>query len=220
MFFASDNPELKHLSIADRESARGRELVVLVHGLSAKRLVMWPLARYLVRVGFQVNNWGYRSTTRSIDWHASKLTAILRDVEFRNDIERIHVVAHSMGCIVSRAAIEKGRPSRLGRIVMLAPPNHGSHAARIIAPAVNWFCPTMKELGDHPDSYVNSLPLPDRCEFGVIAASLDRVIRQTSTHLDGEADFTVVFSMHGVLPWHRKAQKQTVSFLESGRFVA
>lgn len=217
MFFA---PDLEDLRTPETDAARKRELVVLVHGLSAKRLVMWPVARRLRGAGYQVCNWGYRSTTRSIDWHATRLAADFRQADLRDDIDRIHIVAHSMGCIVSRAAIEKERPSKLGRMVLLAPPNHGSHVASVLAPVVDWFCPTMKEISDRPKSYVNSLPVLERIEFGVIAAGRDKVIRQSSTHLDGESDFTVVTSMHGVLPWHARTQKQTIEFLKSGRFLA
>jgi hypothetical protein len=35
------------------------DLVLLVHGFSAKRLVMWPLARRLRNEGFRVRQWSY-----------------------------------------------------------------------------------------------------------------------------------------------------------------
>ncbi len=193
------------------------QIVVLVHGLSAKRLVMWPVQRHFARAGYQTLNWSYRSTTRSTRFHASRLAARLQALD-RDPVDQIHIVAHSMGAIVVRVALQEYLPGKLGRVVMLAPPNRGSFAARWVTPLVGWCFPTMAELSDRPDSYVNRLAEPAGYEFGVIAASRDRVIARSSVRLAGAADFVVIPSHHGVLPWHAETSRRTQSFIESGRF--
>ena len=59
--------------------------------------------------------------------------------------KRIHLVAHSMGALVVREYLARGKPERLGRVVLLAAPNQGSPIAeplkwkplgRLIGPAV------------------------------------------------------------------------------------
>lgn len=192
---------------------------MLVHGLSANRLLMWPLAKRLRKAGFGTLNWGYRSTTRSTRWHAERLAGVLSDLQMDPGISRLHLVGHSMGAIVVRSVLQEGCPEKLGRVVMLAPPNRGSHVARWVAPAVRWFCPTMSELTDDVDSYVNRLRPRLECEFGIIAASRDRVIRPANTRLDGQRDHAVVASHHGILPWHRDCQDKVLAFLETGCFL-
>src|SRR5438094_936581 len=49
------------------------EVVVLVHGLGANRLVMWPFARRLRQAGYRTVNWSYPSILGTIERHGSKL---------------------------------------------------------------------------------------------------------------------------------------------------
>lgn len=43
--------------------------------------------------------------------------------------KRIHLVAHSIGALVVREYLARGKPERLGRVVLLAAPNQGSPIA-------------------------------------------------------------------------------------------
>ena len=83
------------------------ETVVLVHGLAAHWLAMWPLARHLERRGFRVINWGYPSITRNIDEHARRLSELLAGFEWRDEGPRYHLVTHSMGSIIARTALSE-----------------------------------------------------------------------------------------------------------------
>jgi len=194
------------------------EVVVLLHGLGAHRLVMVRLSHYLKAHGYQAANWGYRSIRDSIESHAMAFQQQLGELMSQQPYRRIHVVAHSMGSIIARRALGLARPAKLGRFVMLGPPNAGSHVARRLAPALGGLCPPLRELSDLPESYVNRLGELPGVELGVIAAAADRVVKLDSTSLACQRDHIVLPGHHGMLPWRRDTAEQTVHFLKHGRF--
>lgn len=114
------------------EPMRGRA-VILLHGLAATRWTMRLLAEHLEKKGqYTIVNVEYPSTRQSMEDHAR---ALARVVEGLPEVEQLNFVGHSMGNIVIRhyladVAKQHGRQDpRLGRVVMIAPPNHGSLAA-------------------------------------------------------------------------------------------
>lgn len=194
------------------------ESIFLLHGLAAHRIVMARLTSYLKRQGYHAKNWGYSSLRSPIRSHADSLR---RDLLERNNdpsVERIHLVTHSMGSIIARCALLDGPPTKLARIVMLGPPNHGSHVARALSRPLGWFCPPLKELSDVGDSFVNRLNEPSGLEIGVIAAAEDLVVPRDSTHLRCQREHIVLPGHHGVLPWRRETAEHVHSFLQTGAF--
>lgn len=195
------------------------ETVILVHGLCGSRLDMWPLARRLSRTGYRVLNWGYLSLLGRIEEYADRLFYVLREVE--NGPTRFHLVTHSMGGIIARKVLLEHDFNRLHRLVMLAPPNRGSFVARHLSPYLNWLAPTLSELSDSPESYVNLLgnPLLQRkLEVGIIEALQDRVIAPGKVILEGYTDLAQVDGHHGVLSWYPQTMKLVCNFLQYGRF--
>jgi pimeloyl-ACP methyl ester carboxylesterase len=123
-----------------------RELVVLVHGFGAKRALMRPLVTRLRANGFRVLNWNYLSLFAAIETHANRL----RDF-FATQLSMepcFHIVAHSMGSIVTRAALNRSSLSNFGRLVLLAPPNAGSPAARLASFFIGRVITPTRELSD------------------------------------------------------------------------
>lgn len=192
--------------------------VYLLHGLAAHHFVMRRLAGALRRAEFDVRNWGYRSIRSPIRHHALCLRdELARDVR-DPQIDRVHLVTHSMGSIITRAALQDWQCDKIGRIVMLGPPNRGSHVARRLAPWLGRICPPLIELSDAPDSFVNRIPPPPTIPIGIVAAAADRVVARHATELPGQADWIVLPGQHGVLPWRRETAQQVLHFLEHGRF--
>lgn len=76
--------------------------------------------KYRLRIGgFDADFWPY-------DWRHSVVEAGSRLAEaIESEADEIHLVAHSMGGLVARACL-KHSPKRLGRIVTLGTPHHGS----------------------------------------------------------------------------------------------
>jgi len=204
------------------EAIHQNDIVVLVHGLGGGRLDMWPLGRRLKRRGYKVRNWCYRSFRQRIETHADRLADDLRVLDTDMSDGKIHLVTHSMGGIIARTMFANHDISNLGRVVMLAPPHQGSHAARKLAPYVGWLTPSLKQLSDAQDSYVNQLPnslQPKDIEFGIIEAAKDRVIVQGGVLLDGYRDYARVEGHHGVLAWYPQTIQLAEDFLLHGRFT-
>ena len=194
------------------------ELVVLVHGLGPGRLPMWPLARRLARAGYKTLNWYYPCLRRTIEAHGLRLHELLESLDSDPANERLHLVTYSMGSIVARVALELGRPSKLGRIVMLAPPNRGSHWATWLGPAIRWCVGTVDQLAARPGSFVNSLAGPEGLEIGIIAARYDLLVHASSSQLPAARDRIVLPGVHTLLPMQRDAAEQARHFLAHGVF--
>lgn len=196
--------------------------VFLIHGMGGSRIDMWPISRRLRSSGYQVENWGYRTLGNQIESIAERLGNRLRHHEEAGDPREFHLVTHSMGGIVARTLFEKSQYVSLRRVVMLAPPHRGSHAARTLAPFLGWLTPTLKQLSDEEGSYVNSLAnsfQDNDIEFGIIEATKDRVIRPGGVQLDGSVDFAKVDGHHGILTWYSQTLELVENFLEYGEFV-
>lgn len=197
-----------------------RELCVFVHGIASTRWLMLPLAERMRRRGFGTRLLGYYSLTGSNRRFGRWLSRNLRRIEATGRWSRIHLVVHSMGSIVARCAMDEGVPESLGRVVMIGPPNGGSHMATFLR-HVYWFSGPLMELKDEPDSFVNRLPpAPAGVDVGVIAAEHDNVIHLDRTHLPGERDHRVVDSWHTGVLWKQETADLAADFLRHGRFGA
>jgi len=197
---------------------RAAEIVVLVHGLAMHKLALWPLQRFLTRAGYATLNWGYPSIHRPIPLLAESLTSQLVRLEETDEFQQVHLVTHSMGSIIARQALSEGAVAKLQSLVMLGPPNQGSHVASFFAPGLSWLCPPLRQLSHHRQSYVNQLGVPERIDIGVIAAAHDRVVPVESTHLPGEVDHWVAPSGHNSMLLDRDVAEGVLNFLRHRRF--
>ena len=126
-----------------------------------------------------------------------------------------------MGGIIARKMLAEHEFVNIGRVVMVAPPNQGSHAARKLTRYIGWLSPSLNQLSDSQNSFVNQLPnsLKDHgIEFAIIESTKDRVIVQGGVHLDGYRDYARVDGHHGFLTWHRETIRLVENFLVHGEF--
>jgi pimeloyl-ACP methyl ester carboxylesterase len=195
------------------------EVVVILHGFGASPGWMTPVCRRVTRTGRRVVNWGYPSWRRSIDLSGKDLLKTVYDIAGDESVQRIHFLAYSMGSIICRAALLKDpQLPKLGRVVMLGPPNRGSHVASLLAPLFGWIVPAARELSTSPDSYVNSLPRMQGVEVGVIAGGLDRIVRHDRTHLPSQREHLVVPLGHAGLLLSQEVTGAALRFVETGSF--
>jgi pimeloyl-ACP methyl ester carboxylesterase len=193
--------------------------VVIVHGLLVGPWIMRRIEQRFNADGYRVVNWGYPSVLGCIEDHGARLKQICDQLDADPEIDHYHLLTHSMGGIVARSALSRGRPTKLGRMVMLAPPNCGTVISTVLGPLmrmVGWR--TIGELAGHRQSYVCRLHVPADVEIGVIAGSWDHLVRERSTHLSSERDHLVVPALHSGIVFRRDVYEQAKWFFERGRF--
>lgn len=196
--------------------------VLLIHGYAGHRLLWWRFARALRSEGFEPKPWGYRSVWSDIESFAQKLSKQIHAIEEATSVGSFHVVTHSMGGVLLRTALASfPRPvEKLKRIVMLCPPNQGSHAATRLAKLAGWFSPSLPQIADHESSFVNQLPrdFALQREVGLLVAQGDLVVHPEATQLPGLKDQCNVPGMHSAVLMRKDAIEQTIAFLHDGQF--
>ncbi len=196
------------------------ECVALVHGFLANSMMLAVLAHRLRRHGYRTDPWGYRNMCCSLMVHAERFADDLRKLDADPSVGKLHLVTHSMGCIIARASLDLFRPRKLGRFVMLAPPNRGSFVARAAAGTLGRFFRPVEELSTADDSLVNALPMPQGVDIGVIAAGRDALVSAESTRPDVPHDHVTIQCLHSSLLFRRDAAEMVAAFLRDGRFPA
>jgi pimeloyl-ACP methyl ester carboxylesterase len=193
---------------------------------------MRSLEAYLEKTGFEVHNLRYASTDHTPDELVADLYTQL--LGCCSKAARLHFVTHSLGGILARALIAQHPLENLGRVVMLAPPNHGSELADALADSALFeaaFGPTAPQLGTGPESLPNRLP-PPSFELGVIAGTRsvnpfsgflipgesDGTVSVASTQLSGMTDFIALPVSHTFIMSSEQTADQVVEFLRRGRF--
>ncbi len=212
------------------------EHVILLHGLARTSRSMATMARGLERAGYTVDNRDYPSRSAPVEELAlATIDAALAKPEARA-ATRIHFVTHSMGGILVRARLARGGIDRLGRVVMLAPPNAGSEVVDRLG---GWWLfkrvggPAGAQLGTGGEALARTLG-PATFELGVIAGdrsmnwinsglipgSDDGKVSVASTRLEGMADHVVIHATHPFIAGRREALELTLGFLRTGAFPA
>lgn len=192
---------------------------MLTHGFMASRWMLAPLAGRLRHRGWQTRRWGYESWRTSVSVHADEFADLLREIDRNPAITTLHLVTHSMGCIIGRAALDRYRPEKLARFVMLAPPNRGSFVATATAGVFGRVLRPVAELTTLDTSLVNTTPQPTGIDIGVIAAERDALVALDATRLDVPHDHITLPCLHSSLLFRRDAADLVARFLETGSFT-
>lgn len=107
--------------------------VVCLHGFFRSYKCMIPLANVIRDEGLDVYLWDYRSRQKTIEEHADCLVEVLNAIAQKNPSKPIHLISHSLGGIIIRAAVNHPNcphEAKIGKAILLAPPNQGASLAR------------------------------------------------------------------------------------------
>lgn len=208
--------------------------VVLLHGLGRTGLSMASIARTLRRAGYP--------TLSPYYGHGRTMAGIVAHLAPRIDRFAtahpgpLHIVTHSLGGLVARAFITATRPTGLGRVVMLSPPNAGSELADF-ATAVGLGGLILGRVGAHLRTAQTTAVVaelgPVDFDLGIIAGSrrLDPVLAArllptpndgkvavAATIVDGMRDHLVLPVQHSLMLYDRAVIDQVCAYLGTGRF--
>ena len=159
---------------------------------------------------------------------------------------RVDLVTHSMGGLLARGVLRELPAPNIGRLVMLAPPNHGAQLASrasAYAWARGFYGQVLEELRPERAAALGERIGRPACPFGVIAGTRafhplqptsyvtslasragaagahDGTVAVDETRLPGMSDFITVDANHMFIMEHDDTIRQTLHFLETGSFL-
>ena len=215
-------------------SSSTQECVIVLHGLGRTAWSMSRIEDALENNNYLVWNKSYPSTSDRIE--ELSVDAISDGLGFCNssNATTIHFVTHSLGGILARQYLQHNDIDRLGRIVMLSPPNQGSEVADILNDYALYqlvLGPAASQLGTAEDSLVSQLK-PVKGEIGIITGDSssdpwfssvipgedDGKVSVENAKLDEMSDFITVHNGHTFIMRDERVISQILYFLKHGLF--
>ena len=191
-----------------------------MHGLVDNRSVFSVMHRSLRRRGFtDVCTWNYSPLLTDIARGAADLGAHIERICEQTGHDRVHVVGHSLGGLISRYYVQRrGGDRRVESLVTLGTPHQGSVWAHVVpTPLIRQLrpgSPVLQELAE---------PAPTcRTPITAIYSDLDQMVVPTSSgrceHPDLQARNVLFRGVgHMSLPRHRGVVDEVASTLAGVR---
>lgn len=202
--------------------------VILIHGLWMNAATLYVLHLRLQRGGFHPIRFGYPTVRAGLAKSAAQLSRLIESL----DAETIHIVAHSMGGLVTFRALNMHSDQRVRRVVLMGSPIAGSLSGRRLAS----FHAGRMLLGanSHVWGTHAHLEVPDSVEIGVIAGTLplglghlvgrlsrphDGTVSVAETHVASAKDTVHLPVSHTAMLVSGSVGRQACHFLQHGRFA-
>ncbi len=203
--------------------------LVCIHGFLGAKWNMLFIAASFASEGWNVTNWGYQSREKTIEEHALDLVNELQILAYERPNQPIHFVAHSLGSLILRAAVNHPlcpQEAKQGKAVLLAPPNQGAcwgrfleqfaFARKIAKEAAGRQLMTERDfeyLGDFPPS-MQILVVAGKSTYNpFILAENDGTVTVEETRLNTPHEHIVIKSEHSAMIFNKKAVNLAKQFL-------
>lgn len=208
------------------------DCAVLLHGIGRTKANMDEIREDLTDHGYNVLNIDYPSRNGTIPELAENIHPEVKKF-LKGRKCKVHFVGYSLGTLVIRAYLSKHAPKKLGRFVMIAPPNKGSEVADFIGDTTaykSFYGPAGQELRTKLDYDILLGKL--KGDVGVIAGdrSIDPIssfvidgpddgkVSIESTKIDGMKDHITIHATHTFITTNDETVAQTRYFIENGKF--
>lgn len=208
------------------------ETVVLIHGLGRSNSAMWLIAKRLKDAGFNVERVGYASLNNTPEKIQADVNQQINACCSQRE-KTVHFVGHSLGGLVIRAYLGENEVKNLGKVVLIGTPSNGTPVVDIYKD--KWWMKlagdTALALGTDNDAFPQSLPKP-HYPLGIIAGDHEKrpfskripgaddgLVAVDSTLVEGMTDFIVLPTSHTMMKYNKAVFKQTLHFLNNGRFM-
>ncbi len=190
--------------------------VVLIHGILYRGWMMrLAVGNFLARSGYRVVVYDYRTTRDTVRGHGAA---------FRRRLESIGgsfaIVGHSMGCLVTRAALAEPLGG-VEKILMIAPPNRGSRTASFWCrevPCAGRLIRSLPDLRCQEEGTTLTLPVPGGVPLGILTAEYDAKVDFDLTRLDGATAECRCAAGHSSILTDAAARRAMLRFLATGNF--
>lgn len=196
--------------------------ILLIHGLGRTPLSMWSLGRTLRDAGHRTQVFGYTTLLQSFDEIAARLRDRLHELSKQGPYG---VVSHSLGGVLTRAALAQADFPLPAHVVMLAPPNQSPLAGRLAhqLPPFRWFA---GQCGDNlaSEDFYAQLPVLT-CPYTIIAGTVgangtlspfsdeanDLIVAVKEVKMKPDDEIVQVAAVHSFIMNHADVRSLTVS---------
>lgn len=210
------------------------ETVLLIHGFNKNWSDMVPLQTNLKEMGYNTIIFNLPTRFKTLEECSNILELKFQEIENDlGDTRKIHFVGHSMGGSIIRHFLAAILIPNLGRCVLIATPNKGTHLAdmaqEFCSPLLKIIKP-IKALTSNGSSYLpplNTIPT----EIGVIAGNKNNLllgiflprendgrVEVESAKVEGMKDFRVLNYGHKEIHNNLEVAQLIDNFLQNGRF--
>lgn len=213
--------------------------IILIHGVLQNSLFTLPLAHRLRKLGFEVYQFNYPSTLKTLEDNSQKLYTFL----IRKNL--IHtplvLIGHSLGALLIHKTLKNNQLANIHSVIAITPPFQGAnivtslenkHLAFILGKA-------LKNL--KPQSYAWPYPIPLGIIVGTNSKGLVKIFLSnkkakgrkrindgilfleetlpTNYFSQNNHNILSLHSPHTGILWHKELPKYCVSFICHQRFV-
>jgi pimeloyl-ACP methyl ester carboxylesterase len=209
------------------------ELVICMHGLWRSYRAMGQIVRSVADAGYSTLNVPYPSFRESLDEMVERVDDLV--TEERKRYRKIHFVTHSLGGVIVRNYLNTHAHSECERVVMVAPPLHGSKIVdwmqrsslhKVLGPAGTFLSTEemAQEKEELPEDVEVAVIMGNRIRIPmlhrIIDEECDGVVRVASGKAAGVKEFKVIPADHTMITVHEEVLDAVPRFLSTGRLSA